>query len=846
MTTPYSSRKSIALGDILNVSIDNSILNSDQFLKYNNTNNLWENSILGLDISTVNVYETENNTDYNLVLTDGNGNGKTLLVDSTTTPSTINPSSGDITIVDTLKINQNSIAIGKNSGNTNQSTYSISLGDEAGYLNQSFGAIAIGSKAGKNNQSLSSVAIGLGSGQDNQGNNCIAIGSLSGILNQVNNSIILNATGFDLSSGSIGLFVKPIRAESDVSTFESLYYDIGTGEIASGATPSGGGGSSTTIDITSNDSNTNYNFVFTNGNGTDKTLYVDNTTTPSSINPSTGFFNIGETISVQQYTTSIGYRAGISSQQDCCSFGHKAGVGSAGRAIAIGSFAGNSGQKLDNVSIGYRAGQSDAGLHSILLGRGAGRYSSADKSIVLNATGLDTFTSTQEGFYVKPITLESNVSTLTSLYYDTGTGKITYNNYTEPTNSSTIDVGFTTANNNLNFVFTTSNGTDKSLLVDDTTTTPSTFNPSNGYFNIADKLTVDLNRTRLGNRSGANSQNTHATAIGYASGETNQGTLSVAIGPVAGFSNQGEASVAIGHEAGLSNQGTLSIAIGKYAAHDTQQIRSIAIGNEAGKTTQGLQTVSLGDHAGTINQGNYGITIGTYAGFDNQKFDGIAIGRSSGQINQGLYSIAIGREAGYSNQPDNNICLNASGLTLNPANDGLYIRPINTTNDVSALKTLYYNTSTYEITAMQNNDPTFTSLSVSGNTTLTGGVMYNTPYIINNPSNTIVLSVNDSGRNIFINNTTNVSNIILPLESSFTNGNQMFFTFIVQSTSQLFYIKSFDNNIVGRLQGTRIDTASVKGNTLLEIGDSICLTNFPNGSTKTWSIFSGSSNLFEN
>jgi hypothetical protein len=55
----------------------------------------------------VNVYEAVDNTNYNLVFTDGFGNGKTVLVDSTITPSTLNPNTGDMNIVDSLKINQN-------------------------------------------------------------------------------------------------------------------------------------------------------------------------------------------------------------------------------------------------------------------------------------------------------------------------------------------------------------------------------------------------------------------------------------------------------------------------------------------------------------------------------------------------------------------------------------------------------------------------------------------------------------------------------------------------------------------------------------------------------------------
>jgi hypothetical protein len=820
MTTPYSSRKSIALGDILNVSIDNSILNSDQFLKYNNTNDLWENSILGLDISTVNVYEAVNNTDYNLVLTDGNGNGKTLLVDSTTTPSTINPSSGDITIVNTLKINQNSIAIGKNSGNTNQSTYAISLGDEAGYLNQSFGAIAIGSKAGKNNQSLSSIAIGLGSGQDNQGNNCIAIGSLSGILNQVNNSIILNATGFDLSSGSTGLFVKPIRAETDVSTFESLYYDIGTGEIASGATPSGGGGSSTTIDITESNTNADYNLVFTNGTGTGKTLLVDATTTPITINPNTGDMSIVDTLKLTQNSVSLCKGAGSTNQSSrSVAIGFNSGNNNQGTqavsvgdncantnqsayAVAIGTYAGNNGQSADGIAIGRSTGEINQGINAIALGQASGYTTQGNRAIAIG--------------------------------------------YFAGENNQGVGVGY-------------------------------------------------------------------CIAIGNQSGQYSQGIECIALGNDSGNSNQGQSAIALGAGAGRTSQGTHSIALGWLSGNGNQQQASVAIGKQSGELSQNQEAVAIGSYSGKLTQQEYSVGIGSYAGYSSQKTKSVCIGYKAGQTTAGTSSLLLGALAGQSSSVDNSIILNAMGVDLTSTRAGLYIDPIRAENDVSSFKGLYYDTVSKEITSSSNPtfstinvsgtttvqnvissgsitanaingtgltiSPnmtnvqsltinqnatvagnlscsaqtalatlTATNLTVNGTTILNGSFIQNIPLVLNNAvSHT--LTVSDAGRNIFINNTTNITTIHLPLLSTITNNGQVIFSFIVQSVGQVFYIysNSNDGNIVGSIINNdgatyRIDSNKITGSASLKQGDNINLSNFSSGSSKSWYITAGGIN----
>ena len=121
-----------------------------------------------------------------------------LLADVTTTPTSLNPSNGDFNVVDTLKLTQDRVAIGKNTGgvasggvalgvgaaNTNQGNFSVAIGQSAGGLNQSSQAVAIGISAGGVSQEAGCVAIGSSAGNSTQRNGAVAIGSGSGTTNQ--------------------------------------------------------------------------------------------------------------------------------------------------------------------------------------------------------------------------------------------------------------------------------------------------------------------------------------------------------------------------------------------------------------------------------------------------------------------------------------------------------------------------------------------------------------------------------------------------------------------------------------------------------------------------------------
>jgi hypothetical protein len=203
------------------ITVNNLIVNNS--LSYNNT----------VGTPSMAITEKNDDVDYNLVFSTGSGTNRLLHVDSVTTPCTINPNTGSFNIVDTVKITDFSIAVGKSSGSIDQHSDSIALGNNSGSNNQKNESISIGHFAGNFNQKNNSIAIGSSAGQTNQGVNSISIGTGAGKQDQSDNSIILNSTGLQFDAVTTGLFVKPIRSEIGVSNYESLYYNTSTGEIFS-------------------------------------------------------------------------------------------------------------------------------------------------------------------------------------------------------------------------------------------------------------------------------------------------------------------------------------------------------------------------------------------------------------------------------------------------------------------------------------------------------------------------------------------------------------------------------------------------------------------------------------
>jgi hypothetical protein len=204
------------------------------------------------------------------------------------------------------------------------------------------------------------------------------------------------------------------------------------------------------------------------------------------------------------------------------------------------------------------------------------------------------------------------------------------------------------------------------------------------------------NAVAIGNQAGQNTQGANSIGVGFQAGQTTQGVRAVAIGFNAGQTTQGQVAVAIGSSAGNTSQGANNVAIGVNCGALTQGASSVAIGSGAGRFTQGTSCVAVGTNAGsgvlsTTFQGNGAVAIGTNAGQ----------GTTTGQ---GANSIAIGLNAGVASQTAGSICLNASGLALNPSTASFYVNPIATTQQpavtvVQERQGVVYNTTTNELTA---------------------------------------------------------------------------------------------------------------------------------------------------
>jgi hypothetical protein len=174
------------------------------------------------------------------------------------------------------------------------------------------------------------------------------------------------------------------------------------------------------------------------------------------------------------------------------------------------------------------------------------------------------------------------------------------------------------------------------------------------------------------------------------------GATGTVVGPVATSSlRTSENTIALGAYAGLAGTGLNSVSIGASAGSYAQGNNTVAVGVNSGNTSQGTESIAIGNAAGNLGQGTLSVAIGRSAGANSQSANAIAIGTSAGGLSQGTYAIAIGTNAGSSSQPANSIVINASGVVLNGAAAGFYVRPI---REVTGPQTVYYNPATYEVT----------------------------------------------------------------------------------------------------------------------------------------------------
>ena len=104
----------------------------------------------------------------------------TLNIDSTTTPFSVNPNNGNITLATTLKIDGDKTALGLGAGLFSQGADSVAIGNLAGTSSQANRCVAIGVRAGANAQKQNAISVGADAGNSNQEDSCVAIGTAAG------------------------------------------------------------------------------------------------------------------------------------------------------------------------------------------------------------------------------------------------------------------------------------------------------------------------------------------------------------------------------------------------------------------------------------------------------------------------------------------------------------------------------------------------------------------------------------------------------------------------------------------------------------------------------------------
>ena len=179
------------------------------------------------------------------------------------------------------------------------------------------------------------------------------------------------------------------------------------------------------------------------------------------------------------------------------------------------------------------------------------------------------------------------------------------------------------------------------------------------------------NAVAISNNAAFQSQGDRSIAIGMQSGYSSQSQDSIAIGVSAAYTSQGQQSVAIGYMTATTAQGPAAIAIGANAGNNSQGTQSVAIGLDAGNVSQGGGAVAIGSEAGGTSQGTSSVAIGQNAAHTSQGISAIAIGLNAAVVGQGDNSVAIGNGAGVgANVQSLGMIQDAIFYELGIANDG--------------------------------------------------------------------------------------------------------------------------------------------------------------------------------
>jgi hypothetical protein len=241
----------------------------------------------------------------------------------------------------------------------------------------------------------------------------------------------------------------------------------------------------------------------------------------------------------------IGYFAGKSGQGDgAIAVGKNSGrLNQLSNAIAIGCFAGYDRQQDNAIGIGVNAGEFGQRYDAIAIGNGAGNGDQYSNAI---AIGYDA------GNFIQ---LNNAIAIGNSAGND-------------QQRSNAIALGFN-----------------------------------------AGKLLQNNNTIAIGTSAGQTYQNAYAVAIGTSAGQTYQNAYAVAIGTSAGQTSQNAYAVALGFNAGNSGQYSNAIAIGSNAGKNGQGAGAIAIGNCAAQTSQWPNSIMIDANNSGINPSQSGLYI---------------------------------------------------------------------------------------------------------------------------------------------------------------------------------------------------------------------------------------------
>jgi hypothetical protein len=266
------------------------------------------------------------------------------------------------------------VAIGFQSGELGQNSFSVAMGYQAGQNSQRDNTVAVGSSAGRSNQGIQGVAVGINAGSNNQGQQATAVGSGAGQNSQRIYATAVGNHAGQYNQGSRAVAVGVVAGQSAQGiAATALGYHAGRTSQGADATAVG-------------------TYAGYNRQG-ERAVGVG--------------FEAGEIIQ-SPFAIAVGAFAGQTSQGE--------------RAVAVGYNTARYNQGSRAVALASYAGISNQGSYAIAVGYGAGHTSQHANSIALNSTSFFLNTDADSAFFVKPLRSQTG----TAMYYDATSGEISY------------------------------------------------------------------------------------------------------------------------------------------------------------------------------------------------------------------------------------------------------------------------------------------------------------------------------------------------------------------------------------------------------------------------------------